>query len=651
MSWVYNLYETYDTCINGAPENRPVPVAHCVFNTHVTIHLDKNGKFLGFDAPLIKRIPVPVTEESCSRSSNIAPHPMMDTLQFIAADLGTGKKKGGYAAYKALIEGWAFGKNTHPKVRAVCGYISKGTITRDLSSLFVKKSNAEGGYETVKVPATEPEPGKKVETKPVAVESFFPRWNIDGLGDTWTDPSLWESWIKHNEEVIMRDAPTGFCMVTGEVGKLAKLHPKYLRFPGDGAKLISSEGEEQKRAFVYRGLFTAPEQACTVSYEASQKAHNCLRYLIERQGIRIGQAEKGGRGRVMIAWSPNALQIPTIFDRSSGDEGKDETGTKFAGELKKAARGTPAKLSPSDHICILCLDAPTQSRLSILFYRELLWSDYLERFGRWNAEFPWRRWHRQKREKEGDPAGYYEDLYPSPYEICNAAYGVKKGVNDKAWQSRYSELAVRVMMCVVDELPFPPDTVELCVKRAMAGTHDVVDMKKFNKRSQWIKDLETACAVYRGYCARLPQNENRRYYQMALEPERKTRDYLYGRMAATADYAERAALKAKGEVRSTNVERLMQQFSQSPYATWIAIERQLQPYLNYLKMRSRYDKLSQWIYNKSTRLLTELISRMEPEEYRSSARLSGEFLLGYHCQLADFYSKKQQTEKEVGETS
>jgi len=109
---------------------------------------------------------------------------------------------------------------------------------------------------------------------------------------------------------------------------------------------------------------------------------------------------------------------------------------------------------------------------------------------------------------------------------------------------------------------------------------------------------------------------------MSLNFERKTRDYLYGRLLALAENLEQWAIGASGEKRPTHAERLMQRFSERPYSTWLTIEMALSPYKAKLGTKS----------NKRQRMIDEVIASFEEDDFLSDKRLSGEFLLGYHCQ-------------------
>lgn len=116
---------------------------------------------------------------------------------------------------------------------------------------------------------------------------------------------------------------------------------------------------------------------------------------------------------------------------------------------------------------------------------------------------------------------------------------------------------------------------------------------------------------------------------MALERERKTRDYLYGRLLALAEHMESRALYVAGEKRETNAGKLMQRFAERPYSTWRTIETSLTPY----KVRLRA-KRSKFLHGVETEM--DLVFKsFNPDDYISDKRLTGEFLLEFHCQRAE----------------
>ena len=113
---------------------------------------------------------------------------------------------------------------------------------------------------------------------------------------------------------------------------------------------------------------------------------------------------------------------------------------------------------------------------------------------------------------------------------------------------------------------------------------------------------------------------------MALETDRRTRDYLYGRLLAIAENIESRALFVARETRDTTAARLMQRFADRPYATWRTIELALVPY----KTRLRASR-GGYLF-KMDALLDEVMGAFSGDDFTQDGPLSGEFLLGYHCQ-------------------
>lgn len=113
---------------------------------------------------------------------------------------------------------------------------------------------------------------------------------------------------------------------------------------------------------------------------------------------------------------------------------------------------------------------------------------------------------------------------------------------------------------------------------------------------------------------------------MTLETDRISRDYLYGRLLAIAERIEEIALNVAGEKRPTTAERMMQRFADYPFSTWKTIETALRPYMDRLQ-----SKRAGFLHNMRT-LLDEVMNLFVAEEFCQDNKLSGEFLLGYHCQ-------------------
>ncbi len=121
---------------------------------------------------------------------------------------------------------------------------------------------------------------------------------------------------------------------------------------------------------------------------------------------------------------------------------------------------------------------------------------------------------------------------------------------------------------------------------------------------------------------------------MELEEARRTRDYLYGCLLAVADSLEGYALYLAKETRETSAARLMQRFADRPFSTWRTIELSLPPY----KARLRASAKGAAVLLKCEKLFDVIHCRFASAEFSDDRPLSGEFLLGYHCQRAALFA-------------
>ena len=132
MSWMSQLFKTYDNNIEREQQDgiSLTHIAHMNANAQIEITLNQNGEFQSA-AKLDKTKAVtliPVNEASASRAgSKTAPHPLSDTLSYIAGDFSSyceneKQKKSAeekYEAYCKNLEKWRNSEFSHPKVQAV----------------------------------------------------------------------------------------------------------------------------------------------------------------------------------------------------------------------------------------------------------------------------------------------------------------------------------------------------------------------------------------------------------------------------------------------------------------------------------------------------------------------------------------------------
>lgn len=625
MSWIQKLYETYEQCatqVQTSAEAALTPLYHVVQQAHIEIALDSRGNFRRASVIDKENTVIPATEQSATaRTSAVVPHPLCDHVKYCAGDYKEGDEEDNkyFESYLKCLREWCASTCSHPKAVAILKYVEKQTVLNDLIKEGVIPVDSKGHMLKT---------WKSKEDKPHLLKQLTPdngiykpqnaliRWRVeipnDPVPEVWKDATLQDAWIRRctaSEETKVVD----LCMVTGIDRALATKHPNRLRSGKDNAKLISNKKEEDSD-FIYLGRFLQASHAAGVGTEVSQKAHSALQWLIRRQGFRNGD-------QAIVAWavsgkaipdpfrnSEDMLDLPTDKDKKDERPPRGDTGQTFALRLNKYIAGYRTQLGSTSDIVVMALDSATPGRMAITYYRELTGSEFLDRVKAWHEAFAWNQ-------------NYSKDLRfvgsPSPKDITDAAYGWAK---DKTSKKLHKATVERLLPCIIDGQPIPRDLVETVVRRACnrAG----LDHWEFDKV------LGIACALFRGYF-------KERSYQMALEPDRIARDYLYGRLLAVADHMERRALRLAGERRETSAARLMQRFADHPYSTWRNIELSLSPYKNRLRTKRPS------FLNEMERQLDEINGKFQAEHFVDDHRLSGEFLLGYHCQRQELWNKSK----------
>ena len=628
MSWISKLYETYPSAIQQEGE-KPWPVSHFVKNAHIEVVLDERGKFRrakllnGEEAPTL----IPATEESAGRTSGKSPHPLCEELSYCASDLPS-VDKDKTTKYLSQLEKWIEFDSNNLKLKAIHSYLDKGTLWRDISSVveFPIKFKSKSG-----------------QTTKVQKEKVFVRWRVEAKGvpssGTWEDEDIVQSWIKFDEEA---NSVSGNCFALGKMVRVAQNQPRFIRNPGDGAKLISSNDDT---GYTYRGRFIEGKQAVEVGFEVTQKAHNTLRWLISRQGFRIRDQIKK-EDKIIVSWAVSGKEIPQPTQDTLSMLGKElpenalpeniqewdeidhtiDVGESFAHSLNKRMAGYRAKLASDESIVIMGLDSASPGRMGITYYREIFAHQFIDVVTQWHEDLAWPQ--RYKKEiPDGRKKPKIKIIWPistpSPKIIWEAVYG--KSLTD----SLKKNLTERILPCIVEGRPIPFDIVSSSIKRA--SNPNGMD------NWEWEQCLGVACSLFKGYYKRHPDPIKRRNYFMALDENNTSRDYLYGRLLAVAERIEYIALQVADEKRSTTAERMMQRFADRPYSSWRNIELALQPYIQRLK-----NSRTGFLINRQKEL-DNIMSSFARDEFTSDEPLSGEFLLGFHCQRLALRQKPETT--------
>lgn len=648
MSWLEKCYETYENCqqeigiqkFQAEGDKRSyvplLPVAHTTQLVNIEVELDQNGNFQ--DARLLAKDEqttiIPCTEESSARTSGVVPHPLVDKLQYIAADYPAygGTKKSGWNLYHTQLQDWCSSPYADAKVCAVLRFLEKGCLVASLVQKHILFLDENGKMPT-KWTGNKDEKPKILETLASAdqTESFV-RFRVGGI-DLAQDEAVRESFIHYYE---MKQQRVDYCTVQGKQMAVSTLSPYKIRNPGDRAKLISSNDSTN---YTYRGRFVTAEQALSIGYETTQKAHSALRWLISKQGCSNGD-------QTVVVWGTKGEPIPDIT-ADSMDLGDDfaaafaqlgqpqlppATESEYAERFNKAIQGYGKALDEKANTVVMILDSATQGRLSIRYYRELAGSELMKNITDWHRNFAWKLNYRSAPEsaEPGQKPKWKRVSFwgaPSPADIAKAAYG------EKADKKIIQQTVERLVPCITEGKYLPRDLMLSAVHRATAG----IGLEPW----EYQKTCGIACALICGYYHRNKKEDfvmtDGKYVDETIDD----RSYLFGRILACAEQIERRVQSQTGETRPTNAERLRLVFVQRPAKTTALLQQKLTPYLN----RMRANGVSR---DKRYSTLQELVGRLGAENYTNKP-LNELYLLGYACQMMDFREENAAYNKNTAE--
>ena len=664
MSWMQKLYRTYESILEQGvtDDTEPLtPVGHTIQNAHIVIVIDGQGNFQTARVmPPKTAILLPATESSENRTSGEAPHPLADKIQYVAKDYADygGEKKAYFEGYLKQLKAWCESPFTHPKVQAVLKYVTKGQVVANLveegifqldsDNKVLNKWEAEGNAPSIfsVLPKTKGE---------IEFGSALVCWQVEIAGDvhsqTWMDKTIQQSWTDY---AASEKTEKGFCLVQGEETVISTMHPAKLRHTGDKAKLISSN---DTAGYTFRGRFATAEEAASVSADVSAKAHSALRWLISRQGIRNGD-------QVTVAWAISGKPVPSpvkdisteldwadmdnwdISAVENPDEFSSQTSSKqpspdwsvnigraAAQIIKKKLHGYQAELKAHEQISLIMLDSATPGRMALTYYQEFLTADYFANLDAWIDDFSWYQRYsiEVQNVKKNDKRTQWCFVPPSPYSIAETVYG--KSLSDTLKKQLYARLLP--VIAGGTSVLIPEDLVRQSFQAACNPNG--------YENWEWQRNIGVACALYKGWRARHHDLSQRRTYPMSLDTQNRSRDYLYGRLLAVAENTESYALYLAGEKRATTAERYMQRFAEHPFATWRNIELALKPYQERLRNNGK---------DTGAQAISEIMELFTTDDFTCDDKLSGEFLLGYHCQkmeiarrIAELSANKSKTDE------
>lgn len=637
MAWLKTLAETYDVYADMAGVDRNgqavlLPISHSTFNAQIEVTIDRDGNFIdskkldkGNDVVTI----IPVTEDSAARSSGIAPHPLCDKLCYIAGDYTLytdDNKEKFFEAYMEQLRDWVESTETHPMVQAIYQYLEKRSLIHDLVTSSVLELNDDGRLtDHTKIHGLG-QTGANVR--------FIIRGNTLPQ-EVWRNQELYK---KYSEYYQRKLETKKLCYASGKIESCSDKHPSKIRNSADKAKLISGNDES---GFTYRGRLSAKEQVVSVGYDTSQKAHNALRWLIQKQGYTRDES-------AIVCWMVNRdMQIPDMmkdsvnayndiddldFDTIDAYEtsaaNKHDTGKNFAEQFNNAINGYVGKIKMDDRVAIIALDAATTGRLSVVYYDEMGGKQYVDAILNWQTHCKWYRTVKVGKAEEGKQRITCE-CTPSPRDMALAAFGVQRSEWLEADSKLIRATVKRLLPCITQKgIKIPTDIIRAVAQRA--------SMPQTMSDYIWYNDV--LCVV----CAMIRFNyeEGSMTMDNFLNDNVNDRNVLFGRLLAVYDYMEQRAMfeydengKVK-ERRTTNAKRYWNAYSSRPAKTFKTIKQNLVAYEK---------KLSDFELMKFEEWTGEIMERLAGDGFDNTV-LSEMYLPGYYQQME--YMKKAFQKKE-----
>lgn len=592
MGLFQQAYETYeyaakDYCgvyVEGMAEPL-IPVCHWITKATIEITLNASGEFIqaSFVANSDSKTIYPVTEKSLARTSTAKePHPLCEKLKNI-----TPENTEYYEKYLSQLSQWAESPFSHPIILAVLKYMKKASIVKDLKEANLLKFDENGNLQ----------------------KDHFIRWIIAGIepeiNSCWKNRNLFSayiSWYKCQQEGNLQ-----YCMITGNMAVPAKSYNKGIIPSKPTAKLISANDKE---GATFRGRFADEFEALSVGFEANQKSHNALRWIVATQG----DSEASLNGRCFVCWCPAGKELPKptgIMKRKNTPLEKKYTPNDYRDNLRKVMNGWKAEYFPSDNAVTAVIDSATKGRLSLIYYNEVNACDFIERLGYWDETCCW----------ETPDYGIQPPLLS---KIADYAFGTLQKKKIEADTKIKKSIMLQLVKCRIENGHIPKAVYEALVQKC-GNLQLFPDDEDYHYLRRDF--LYTTCAVIRKYHIDYLKEE----CEMALDPNKRDRSYQFGRLMAIMEKIEKDTFD-DDEKRETNIIRRQTAFVMQPNRVFVSVMEHLKTaYYPQLKVSSKQ------FYEITIESIMEILSDYESDLNKP---LGDTYLLGYYLQKKELYQKK-----------
>jgi CRISPR-associated protein Csd1 len=627
MNLLTELYKTYNQSIEqGIVDNHKIsqtillPLYHNNLKSNgkniIRIYLNTNStlaraEILSEDEVII----FPVNEDSVARSGRKAfPHPLVDKLEYINPSDSWKHQK-----YTETFSKWYnYLKDEQSKeyLNIIKEFIeNKNMLKQIVDKLFEGTKYKQIGYKL----EYEETSGKNMVTKKLDLSKVFLTYSIIGFEglknvNVTNNTKLHEDYIEYVDANLV---PNGICGITGEYSYIS---PKHRGLLGN-AKLVSVSNNKE----TYIGRFNAESDVFNMSYQASEKIHLMLKYLLENKNSSKWLSEQ----QYLVNWISSDIMNDSQLDILSShplqlfNEGEIKDKVSGQPELKPVTLRnkqvgksiTQGKITfPEDSkYYISIIDKSSNGRLSVKYFKKLAMSQLEENLKKWHTNNSWEAYN-PRTEKS-------EDKTPSVYDIVMVTHALERDGRFVLDNGNFKKnLYQQLIKCIVDGLPVPKDYLM---------NLDLNIRQRLNYPKRWRSLLHVACSLL--------NNTKEGEFTTMVDKNNTDRSYLFGRLLALYEITELRTFNRE-ERRVTNASKFWSSYTNNPENIMQTLEEKIKPY------ERRLMTSNPGIHFKIQKEKQEIITMLDQYSDKKDAnkRLGYQFIYGYYSENKFIYTKQEE---------
>lgn len=426
-------------------------------------------------------------------------------------------------------------------------------------------------------------------------------------------PAVRAWWLDQEPDPL----PTGQCLLTGNQGPIARLHPKIKGFP-KAASLVGVQKRSSYESYELKQAYTAP-----TSPTAAFKYAAALNWLVDGKGKPKHRFDIGDT--TCVAWTDqNSVvdEVAALFFHSSSKQDTDaqnaDTLSKLSVFLKAVQKGkrvlTELGEDPDEtNFFILGIEQPNSGRYAIRYFMESSVSELLENLRQHHFDISIIRGL-----EENTTKGKAQPEMLSCRELLNqTAVVLPSGKLD--YKTIPPLLGGALMRAILQNTPYPEALYSAVIGRIRAD-------RTINYHR---------AAIIKGVLTRNPNHNISHPITIMLDSENSDTAYLHGRLFAALEKVQEEGHKEQtGRKRESTIrDKYFSSACATPASIFPRLETLSTHYRRHLKPRRKVQ---------FDQLIGDIKWRQSGTPKVQSLEQQGLFILGYYHQRKALFLKKSE---------